>query len=580
MATDEEGDAVMGDAPAQDRTASETTVKASGEADGAAPSAEPSATGTEAAEKKEEDKKEEETKEPEPSPEERVTGAEAAKEAGNALLKAGDMAGAVAKYAEGIALAEPMLEKDPSKVGEEWQQRGSKAYLALRLNSAQACIKQSEWASATEHADRVLLIDKENAKALYRRALASMQFESESRLEQARTDLAQLVQIEPANREARQNLQVVKDRLRTIKQQEKERYAKSLTGGLYKEQHDKLARLKLQYEEEVKRRKEASEDEISWEDWQKKIKEKEDEAKKQEKEAREKRAKEAAQEEEQRRLKEDNEKRKAEGLEELSLEDWRAAQASTRKEEVVKTDDLDLDEEEKKMLQEQKAKGYYHGRLNTVLSDAAPKPQQLAADSELAKDAGGSPEKQLGSEWNQAGTWEEKDTTSWVKERLTAWLKSAKVTHPGVSLPSGEVVSVSAEVRQVKSCTGEAQRVMVRKQPRYGYTFEAELSFRLTLTPASSAEKPAEEDKEEEEEADADASKKPAASKATRYDGTFSVPELADFVQPKDLRIEAKWKGSAPPADKLSTAVEWLEKLKDSLREQVSAFVKEYREQG
>mmetsp|Transcript_97689 Transcript_97689/g.187296 ORF Transcript_97689/g.187296 Transcript_97689/m.187296 type:complete len:112 (-) Transcript_97689:131-466(-) len=88
------------------------------------------------------------------------------------------------------------------------------------------------------------------------------------------------------------------------------------------------------------------------------------------------------------------------------------------------------------------------------------------------------------------------------------------------------------------------------------------------------------EDKEEEEEADADASKKPAASKATRYDGTFSVPELADFVQPKDLRIEAKWKGSAPPADKLSTAVEWLEKLKDSLREQVSAFVKEYREQG
>merc|ERR1712183_1239263 len=100
--------------------------------------------------------------------------------------------------------------------------------------------------------------------------------------------------------------------------------------------------------EEVKRRKEAEEDEISWEDWQEKVKEKADEAKKKGKEEREKRAKELKEEEEQRRLDEENEKRAAEGLEKLSMEEWQTAlkNASPKKEEVVKTDELELDDDE------------------------------------------------------------------------------------------------------------------------------------------------------------------------------------------------------------------------------------------
>merc|ERR1712113_169827 len=119
-----------------------------------------------------------------------------------------------------------------------------------------------------EHANRVLLIDKENAKALYRRATASMQFDSESRLEQAKSDLTRFVQLEPANREARQMLTKARERLAEAKKREKERYSKAVQGGLYQEAHKKLERQKLEYEEEVKRRAEAGEDEISWEDWQ------------------------------------------------------------------------------------------------------------------------------------------------------------------------------------------------------------------------------------------------------------------------------------------------------------------------
>merc|ERR1719331_461670 len=207
-----------------------------------------------------------------------------------------------------------------------------------------------------------------------------MELATDGRLEQARPDLAQFVQLEPANREARERLQQVKEQLKEVRQREKERYSQAMKGGLYQDNHKKLDRQKLEYEEEVKRRADAGEDEISWEDWQKKLKDREEDEKKKDKEEREKRAKELAEEEEQRQLTAENERRKAQGLEEMTIEDWRTAQekSSPKKEEVVTMDTDDLDEEERKMLEETKNKGYYHGRLGTVLSNAAPKPQQLS----------------------------------------------------------------------------------------------------------------------------------------------------------------------------------------------------------
>merc|ERR1712187_428339 len=196
--------------------------------------------------------------------EERVTNAEHAKNVGNELLKQGNLAAAVVKYVEGIELTESLLEKDPAESGEDLIKRATVVYQALRLNSAQACLKQQAWADACEHADKVISIDKDNCKALYRRAMASIPFDTEGRLEQARLDLARLVQLEPANREAREQLSKTKERLKALKQEEKERYAKGMQGGgMYKEQHDKLARQQLLYEEEVQRRKDAAEDFIS-----------------------------------------------------------------------------------------------------------------------------------------------------------------------------------------------------------------------------------------------------------------------------------------------------------------------------
>lgn len=517
---------------------------------------------------------------PGPTNEERVSTAEACKEAGNTLLKSGDYEGAVVKYTEGVGSVEPLLEKVASDMDEGLHLRRSVVYVALCLNSAQACIKQSKWADASEHATRVLAIEAQNTKALYRRGVASMELASESRLEQARTDLAQFVQLEPSNREARDRLQQVKDQLKEVRQREKEKFAAGMKGGLYKENHKQHDRQKLEYEEEVKRRAAAdpAEDEITWEDWQKKLKDKAEDAKKKEKEDREKRSKDLAAEEEQRQLAEENERRAArgEGLEPMTLEEWRAERqkSSPKKEEVVRMDTDDLDEEEKKMLEEQKAKGYYHGRLGTVLSNAAPKPQQLS-EGDLRREP--SPEVgengrdvNKGSEWNQAGTWEERDTTAWVKERLTSWLSMASVSSRNVALPSGEV-TVSAKVTQVKSLSGEAQVVTVRQKPRFGYNFEAELSFRIKVEQQQADEKmPAASDGDQE------SPEKDKKSTTERFDGTLSMAELADFMQPEELRPEARWKSRSPPTHLQPTVLESLEALKESVRTQVRGFLREY----
>ena len=74
---------------------------------------------------------------------------------------------------------------------------------------------------------------------------------TESRLEQAREDFTRVAQLDPSNREAREQLQKIKERLKEIKQDEKRRLSEAMQGGLYKEQHAKLGKQQEEYEKEV-----------------------------------------------------------------------------------------------------------------------------------------------------------------------------------------------------------------------------------------------------------------------------------------------------------------------------------------
>jgi hypothetical protein len=333
--------------------------------------------------------------------------------------------------------------------------------------------------------------------------------------------------------------------------------AQMMSGGLYQKEHAKLEGRQAAYQVEVERRKDAGEDEISYEDWLKKETEKDEEAKKKQKEEREQAR--AAELDRQHRAAYDIEveRRRQTGEDEISFEDWkeleRKREEELRRERiggVVMTDDADLDAEEKRLLQETKSKGYYHGRLGTVLSDAAPKPQQVESGSMPQEATDG----QVGSEWNQAGTWEEKDMTSWVKERLTAWLRQASISAPSVTMPSGHTAATTAKVTKVKTLSGDAQLVTVRKRPKHGYIFEAELSFSLSFKGAESG------------------------GADETINGNLSLPDLTDAVQPAELRIDARWKGSGPSADLQSLATEWLDRLRENVRFQVAGFREEYQQ--
>ncbi|KAL5699781.1 hypothetical protein ACHQM5_030638 [Ranunculus cassubicifolius] len=74
----------------------------------------------------------------------------------------------------------------------------------------------------------------------------------------------------------------------------------------------------------------------------------------------------------------------------------------------------------------------------------------------------------LGSLWNKAGTWEEKNVNKWASSRIKELL-------PAVGL---EFSSGKAEIAEVSKCVGDAFLVTVRNKKRVGYTYELTLKFK------------------------------------------------------------------------------------------------------
>ncbi|XP_021276855.1 uncharacterized protein LOC110411147 [Herrania umbratica] len=72
----------------------------------------------------------------------------------------------------------------------------------------------------------------------------------------------------------------------------------------------------------------------------------------------------------------------------------------------------------------------------------------------------------LGSVWNRAGTWEEKNLNNWATQRIKELLKSV------VSL---DFSCGKAEIADVTKCVGDAFLVTVRNKKRVGYTYELTL---------------------------------------------------------------------------------------------------------
>ncbi|CAL5040968.1 unnamed protein product [Urochloa decumbens] len=109
----------------------------------------------------------------------------------------------------------------------------------------------------------------------------------------------------------------------------------------------------------------------------------------------------------------------------------------------------------------------YRYWVREATGDAAPlpAPRKLDAADVAANPAPAS----LGSAWNQAGTWEEKNLNSWANSRIKDLLGS---------LDPLEFSTGKASVYEVSRCSGDAFLVIVRNKKRVGYTYELSLKFK------------------------------------------------------------------------------------------------------
>ncbi|KAJ4962495.1 hypothetical protein NE237_022434 [Protea cynaroides] len=115
---------------------------------------------------------------------------------------------------------------------------------------------------------------------------------------------------------------------------------------------------------------------------------------------------------------------------------------------------------------EEKQSSYtYWVRQATEDAAPLPVPRKLSADDTSMK----SQPNALGSVWNRAGTWEEKNLNTWASNRIKELL---------TTVGSLEFSCGNAEISEVTKCTGDAFLVTVRNKKRVGYTFELTLKFK------------------------------------------------------------------------------------------------------
>ncbi|KAL7529352.1 hypothetical protein ACHAWF_002952 [Thalassiosira exigua] len=121
------------------------------------------------------------------------------------------------------------------------------------------------------------------------------------------------------------------------------------------------------------------------------------------------------------------------------------------------------------------ASDHIDDNVKRLIGDIAPKKLGEGGGSEGPKKIGSAAEGT--SAWNKAGTWEERDVTTWAKETLTAGLLTAEYILPDGSPSPG----AHATVTKVSKLDGHASYATVRGKKRYIYEFSLTIEWSLTL---------------------------------------------------------------------------------------------------
>ncbi|CAM8930720.1 unnamed protein product [Rhodiola kirilowii] len=158
----------------------------------------------------------------------------------------------------------------------------------------------------------------------------------------------------------------------------------------------------------------------------------------------------------------------------------------------------------------------YRYWVRETKQDAAPLPVPRKLTDQEKTSSDSHTGTHLGSTWNKAGTWEEKNLNTWANDRLKELL---------ISVGSLEFSGGRAEISEVSRCVGDAYLVTVRNKKLVGYTYELSLKVKGEWT---------------------------VKDEQKKLDGHIDVAEFS-FGELDDLQIEAKLTddGDLPNQDKV-----------------------------
>ena len=410
--------------------------------------------------------------EPLPDPVELIAQALQHKDEGNDLFKSGDLTKASRSYRKGTSILKPLHQQN--NVLENDMDTQVKALLvSLQTNLSMVCFKQNKYQQSKDVASKVLHVDQNNVKALYRRALASRKMKQ---LDAAREDLKLAITVDPDNRAVKKELLAIKKELEQEKKVKKANLAKAFSSKgssfLYDDKEDlekKRAvekkerelmeekaseKRKDEWEDECVQRMSRGEEAISFDEYEKELKTKVEEE--------EKARKKLKKEEEEQEKAERKIKQMADEANKVEESDDSDDELTERELQMLrgykKTSDgrttsyftREQTEEEKKLL----------GNIAPQRLEAASAPQRL--DSAVSQSSAKST-----SVWNNAGTWEEKDTSDWCNTSLNSYLKETVV----------EVDSYTGKVQEVKDLSGDASVAFVSGKKRFVFDYNASLKY-------------------------------------------------------------------------------------------------------
>ena len=494
------------------------------------------------------------------------------KEQGNEQFQKGDYDQAARSYRRGVTALK--------KVKHQLDDQVKQLKITLYTNWSTVSYKDQKYRVSLDMSTKAVEIDAKNVKALYRRAMAHRKLGS---LELARTDLRTALGVEPNNTACRKELISIKKELEDSVAKQKKSFAKAFdsskngTSFLYddkeelakqreieekrrkKEQEELNAKHKKQWEDECVSLMAKNESVLSFEEWDKKRQEKEDEEKKQKEMQRKAKKERIKSTSSSKRDKDDNDDDDDITFTEAEL----AAMRGYKKTSDGRTTSYftrELSQEEQMQIGDIAPK-----RLDTTTtatttgngsnSSTMPGLQQLSDVSSSSPTTttatATATTTTSASVWNQAGTWEEKNTTEWCQSQLKQRL---------LETMTGNAI-LSCKITKIDDLNGDASVVAVSGKKRYIFDFNVKCKYQIYDN--------SQMDRSTSDETD-------GGSKVVAT-GTLRLPDICS-THHEEVEVICEPFKKSPPAHFLDSANTIRQMLVENVRMQIGLFVQDFNQ--